>query len=191
MIYPSYPTIMDVALSMKLDDDQLLTLNKARLHLRILHFKNSEEYCKVVWPKRKVSSRDIEFFKSFLKNEVPLVGRHLVPEPQPLTHVTKVNKDYRMGDTITIAYDGSRSQDRMAASISVFQGHEEIFMVMREVHGKPASSTRAKIYGVVMCLDYFRQLKTILSFSLASDYIPIKVYEKLYNRDCSHFSHFS
>ena len=82
-------------------------------------------------------------------------------KPQSLKHVTDVQVHTLIGNTVTIAYDGSRNQDRMAASISVFYERDEIFTATKEVHGKPESSTRAEIYGVVMCLDYVRRLQEL------------------------------
>ena len=76
-------------------------------------------------------------------------------------HLNKVGFDERLTNSISIAYDESHYHGRMDASISVFMGSEEIFTETRAVHGKPASSTRAKIYGVFLCLDYIQKVQKI------------------------------
>ena len=75
--------------------------------------------------------------------------------------MTKIKTDDRLTKNTTIAYDGSYSEGRMAASISVFVAFEEIFTETISVHVTPSSSTRAEIYGVVMCLEYALQLQRL------------------------------
>ena len=74
MLYPSYPTIMDVALDFDFSDDKLRELNNARIHERLIHFGAQESYTSVAWPRRKVSVKDIELLKGFIKNSMPSVS---------------------------------------------------------------------------------------------------------------------
>ena len=135
MPFPSSPTIMDRAMDFKLTDDQLVVLNNARLNQKLIHIHTKESYNSVDWPKRKVSSGDVEYLYSFIRNSMPPVGRHITDEVKPLCHVQQVRTDKRLGRTITIAYDGSRWHNKMAASISVFLDKEEIFHFTQKVHG--------------------------------------------------------
>lgn len=54
--------------------------------------------------------------------------------------------------TLTIEYDGSFDDMKIAASVSVFTSLEEVHFYSKMVHGHPDSSTRAEIFRVIMAL---------------------------------------
>ena len=103
MLFPSSPTIMDVAMDFKLSDDQLMVLNNARIHKRLMHFGPQESYSTVEWPRRSASPADIAYLYSFMKNSMPPIGRKLAEEVKPLCHLEHVGYEKRLGTTITIA----------------------------------------------------------------------------------------
>ena len=45
----------------------------------------------------------------------------------------------------------------MSASISVFNDLDEVYFESAFVYGRPASSTRAELYGVIMELSFSKQ----------------------------------
>ena len=148
-------------MTFKFSDDQLMVLDNARIHKRLMHFGPQESYSTVEWPRRSASPVDISYLYNFMKNSMPPIGRKFAEEVKPICHVEQVSYEKRLGTTITIAYDGSRLKSKMAASISVFKKNEELFQFTQSVHGRPISSTRAEIYGVIMCIDYVRQQKLL------------------------------
>lgn len=155
MYLPEAPTIMDQALATNLNKSQLQKINKVRLHRKMMHVYR-ETYLDADWPRRTCNKEEKELFSAFLRNlrpsplmqRLPVYTDKLHPLTKPVLH------HCQRGSVLTIAYDGSLYNSSMAASISVFHQTEECFFDSTIVHGSPASSTRAELYGVIMSLTY-------------------------------------
>lgn len=66
MKVPNGPTLMDIALTTGMSDDQLLILNNARLHYKFLYWHQDTVYNH--WLRRQVKRSDRVLFESFVRN---------------------------------------------------------------------------------------------------------------------------
>ena len=127
MLLPEAPTIMDMAITTHLNKTQLQSINRVRLHRKMMHV-GRDTYQNEDWPIRNCKKEELDMFSAFIRNlnptplqsRLPVYRDYLNPLKKPVPH------QLQRGTTLTIAYDGSFDDHTMSSSISVFYENEEL-----------------------------------------------------------------
>lgn len=159
MLLPESPTIMDIAIETHLSISQLQSLNRTRLYKIMMYF-GKKKYTNVDWPKRKCKQADLEMYNSFTQNlpSTKLQRRELSLKKNLKLLTNEVKIPTRRSRSLTIAYDGFFDDTTISESVSIFHGFEESHFDSNVVHGNPASSTRAELFGVIIALRFAIQI---------------------------------